>query len=228
MTKEHTIPPTVFKTSPDSLQVTTLHAAELNAGIVATFLSSATSGLVGISASYAQKSILASLVLATNTRCLHIILSSSSSKAQRKAKSRDATRPSVKQLLHETILCNRAYTKLAFDAERIACSLYFDYDIRVNVLLDVESLLPPTSTRRSIKNLLDLLGGEQNVHKEVIVNAFDRRLPAEKEQKAVALRAWATCRISVIGTYAMQIFTVSSIHTDSMDDTVRSSNAFTS
>ncbi|KAI0694618.1 hypothetical protein BC835DRAFT_1000434 [Cytidiella melzeri] len=149
-------------------------------------------------------------------RCLHILFSTQSGKPKQKPKLRAPH--DARKLLQDRILCNTSYTKLTLDAERVACALFFDYGLKIVGLIDAQSLLTRKSSRRSISLLLHLLGGEQKVDRQTVLNVFDRRLRGDKDERAVVLRAWATGRISVGGAYATSISAVSPIDTKSLDE----------
>ncbi|KAI0777150.1 AAA domain-containing protein [Irpex lacteus] len=213
-----TVSPLLFNDFRGTVQVTVLREAELSAGIISTFLLSATSNVLGTTASYGHKGVLSALVLSTETRCLRILFSPPGTKKKGgHKKSRVAT--AGRRLLHDHILCNRAYHKLAFDAERVACALYFDHELRIAALVDAESLAA-AKTRGSVAGLMAVLGGEQKVHKQLAVNVFDKRLRDIQDQEFAVLRAWATSMAGGSMSSATQIPTIPPIHTDHLDDIV--------
>lgn len=213
-----TVSPLLFNDFRGTVQVTVLREAELSAGIITTFLSSATSNVLGATASYGHKGVLSALILSTETRCLRILFSAPGTKKKGgHKKSRVAT--DGRRLLQDHILCNRAYHKLAFDAERVSCGLYFDHELRIAGLVDAESL-SIAKTRGSVDRLMAVLGGEHKVHKRLALKVFDKRLRDIQDQEFAVLRAWATSMAGASQSSATRMSTVPPIHTDSLDDMV--------
>ena len=215
---EKTVRPNLFKDFSGTLQVTVLREADITAEDVATFLSSATSNTLGVAASYGPKGVLSALVLSTETRCLRILFPSHVSKKKQSPQSR--TPHNGRRLLQTRILGNSTYTKLAFDAERVSCGLFLDHGLRIASLVDAEGLATPKESRGSIGRLLEVLGGDGKIEKQLTVRCFDRRLQGNEEQEAVVLRAWASWMVSIGQAYGTSVSIIPRIHTNHVDDKV--------
>ena len=215
---EKTVRPNLFKDFSGTLQVTVLREADITAEDVATFLSSATSNTLGVAASYGPKGVLSALVLSTETRCLRILLLSHVSKKKQSPQSR--TPHNGRRLLQTRILGNPAYTKLAFDAERVSCGLFLDHRLHIASLVDAEGLVAPKPSRGSVARLIEVLGGDGKIEKQLTVRCFDRRLQGNEEQEAVVLRAWASWMISIGEGYVEKVSIIPRIHTNQVDSGV--------
>ena len=176
----HKYPPIYFTTYEEHL---------LSSESLDTLLESSYSTVLGLSASYNSKSELSCLAVATDTLVLLIKLPTRRSKT---------ARSTVKGALEQRILSNPAYTKLAFDCERLTTALFLDHGYFVNNAIDIESLVVPrTVIRGSIASLQIALGGQKQLNIKGLSSAFRQNRKKENEaNRSLALRAWSSFIIS--------------------------------
>ena len=175
----HKYPPIYFTTYEEHL---------LSSEPLDTLLESSYSTVLGLSASYNSKSELSCLAVATDTLVLLIKLPTRRSKT---------ARSTVKGALEQRILSNPAYTKLAFDCERLTTALFLDHGYFVNNTIDIESLVPRNAIRGSIASLQMSLGGQEQLNIKGLSSAFRQNRKKENEaNRSLALRAWSSFIIS--------------------------------
>ncbi|KAL4249796.1 hypothetical protein ABKN59_007616 [Abortiporus biennis] len=178
-------------------KVKVLTDANITHALVDDFLESATTRVIGISASYGRGCVLTFLALASETYVLQISFTNSSQHSSRKFNQSPLGKS--RQLLQDRILCNDAYRKLSIDMHRVATSLFYDHGLFITSAMDLQSLI--TAPRTSLRALLDLLGGQEHVNQKNACRVFLNYDPKSDETHDVSVRAWCAWKTSCLDLY---------------------------
>ncbi|KAI0784594.1 P-loop containing nucleoside triphosphate hydrolase protein [Abortiporus biennis] len=188
----------VFLT-PSSIMVIPVSDADLTSALLVDFLESATTGTIGVSASYGGKGALNVLTLATRTYILQITFNHLPFGSRKKNKFKRSLQGQSRLLLQDMILCNDEYSKLSLDMHRVATALYYDHGLFITSAIDLQSLVL-IGRRHSFATVLTLIGGRDEVNKSNAFNVFMENSPTS-EARSVTVRAWCAWKTSCLDLY---------------------------
>ena len=168
---------------------------------------------IGLSAIYGKKAAIVAICLSSRSYAVIVRLPSGGGK--RTGKSRQGF-----DILTEKILCNRSTQKLAFDAERIATALYHDCNLRVDRLVDIQSLHPAGDKRQSLAAYLRPFSFD--VNRKAFIEAFigSGKKNAANDEKQSVTRAWAAWILTTMESKTTLINTAAVVNTSSLDTKV--------
>ncbi|KAI0784596.1 hypothetical protein C8Q75DRAFT_689120, partial [Abortiporus biennis] len=163
-----------------------LSDADFTHSLIEDFLESATTGIIGISASYSKDCAITVLALSSETYVLHVTLNRSSRRSS--AYFKQSPHGQSRMLLQDRILCNDEYTKISLDMHRVATALFYDHGLFISSAVDLQSF--STDRRTSFSTLLKVLGGSEHVNQENVRRVFLHYGSKSDESQNVAIRAW--------------------------------------
>ena len=173
----------IFKSSTtDDVDVIELSDTDLTESILDDFLVSAEDS-VGIACAFGPRCRLCGIAIASGVLVLFIRFTIN------KRSAKDG-----RCLLRDKILCNSDVSKLAFDMEWVATSLYTDHNLHIVHAIDLQSLLAKSKGRQDGETFMSVLGGQQSVDRDAVVGTFVGVASSSAEVLNVALRAWASGR----------------------------------
>ncbi|KAI6108102.1 P-loop containing nucleoside triphosphate hydrolase protein [Pisolithus sp. B1] len=197
----------VFKTSSDD---------SLDAKHLRSFLSTVMSeGAIGISASYQENCQLSAIAFSSPSRALvvhfssgDLLLGNNEMKRKRIIQGRS--------LLQKQILCNANYQKYAFRMDRIAIALYLDVALRIDDAVDMLSV--SLRNRRSLRTLMNAMGGELTLYKPNVKALFFDKESHLLSDSDLVQQAWAASQASTLSCKAVRFHALRRIGTNSIPD----------
>lgn len=215
MVIQTTLQQTIFKSFHKPIHVTQLNESELTESQASEFLRTTHGDVYGIAASYGPRLVLTSVAFSTSTRVLYIKMTAPRKGTKGKSKTQPAALTRSRDILRDRLLCHLDFRKLGFDAHRIAISLYLDHSLFITRAIDLQSVI--TSNRRAPATLLQILGGEAQLHKEQLLNTFFGIAYDKASPENVCLRAWAACQAASVGSTTKQLLSVLPIDTSALE-----------
>ncbi|KAI6102405.1 P-loop containing nucleoside triphosphate hydrolase protein [Pisolithus croceorrhizus] len=196
-----------FKTSSDQ---------SLDERQLRSFLSTVMSeGAIGISASYQENCQLSAIAFSSPSRALVVHFSSGDLLLSNNEKKRKRVIQG-RSFLQEQILCNAKYKKYAFRMDRIAIALYLDIALRIDDAVDLLSV--SSRNRRSLRTLMNAMGGEPTLHKPNVKALFFDRESHLLSDADLVQQAWAACQASTLSHMAVRLHALRRIRTNSIPD----------
>ena len=182
MTNTFTVHQGLFKQSYPLIQVTTVHARDIERDTLLTFLKTGSGkGAIGVSAIYGQRCAITSIAFATLASSLVIQFGKQHGKR-------------ALTLVKECILTNPHYTKYAFKMDTFALSLFTDLSLRISNAVDLLSSRT-TGDRDSFRTLMEVMGGEPKLHREKVKTLFKEVKKISPSD--VARQAWAAYLVAI-------------------------------
>ncbi|CCM03092.1 uncharacterized protein FIBRA_05212 [Fibroporia radiculosa] len=144
---------------------------------------------VGLSPAYSPSGHLTALAIATTTRVLVVQFHNKNKSEKAKA---------GRQILEDSILCNADCALYAFDLAVLACSLFYDYGLRIVNGINIQSVAHPTGICSPLAAIQFGAGDHVEVHKENIVAYFKNMFWDPSRTTPPALRAWISVYLPVV------------------------------
>ncbi|KAL4249785.1 hypothetical protein ABKN59_007614 [Abortiporus biennis] len=204
----------VFLTPSSIIMVIPVSDADLTSALLVDFLESATTGTIGVSASYGGKGALNVLTLATRTYILQITFNHLPFGSRKKNKFKRSPQGQSRLLLQDMILCNDEYSKLSLDMHRVATALYYDHGLLITSAIDLQSLVL-IGRRHSFATVLTLLGGRDEVNKSNAFKVFMEN-GSTSEARNVTVRAWCAWKTSCLDLYMQARPSIQPINTSKL------------
>ncbi|KAI6168014.1 P-loop containing nucleoside triphosphate hydrolase protein [Pisolithus thermaeus] len=172
-------------------------------------------GAIGISASYQENCQLSAIAFSSPSRALVVHFSSGDLLLSNNEKKRKRVIQG-RSFLQEQILCNAKYKKYAFRMDRIAIALYLDIALRIDDAVDLLSV--SSRNRRSLRTLMNAMGGEPTLHKPNVKALFFDRESHLLSDADLVQQAWAACQASTLSHMAVRLHALRRIRTNSIPD----------
>ena len=200
---------TIFRESFPPIRVLPCGEYALTQVILDNFLDTAHDNYIGVAPLYGARCTLTVLAFSTMSQVLLVRLSSSKKKS----------RSSSHKLLRSRLLCHTGRLKCAFKMDKLATSLFLDFDLRIT---DGVCLLSPSGSGRDFaQSILTTLGEDTTLHKNNVFKLFkhDENVPTTEQD--VALQAWTAYRAATLVSTNSTLSGLPRINTRVLPEAVR-------
>ncbi|KAK7033222.1 regulator of nonsense transcripts 1 [Favolaschia claudopus] len=199
----------IYKASYPPISVTPCRLECLTRNVIDDFLVSVDGDTIGLAPGYGTHSVFSAIAFASSSQVLLVQLPKDKGKAKRRGGSGRG-----KDLLQSLLIS--ASTKLAFQMDILATSLYSDLNIRICSAVDLLSI--SNSSRESFQALTDAMGGASFLNKQNVSALFDGGEDLRKTtNKQIALQAWTAWRAANLVHMTERVNHIPRIDTKSLD-----------
>lgn len=208
----------IFKEPHPPILVTTCPCTGLTPKIIQDFLQTAEDGIIGVAPAYGTKCVLSVIAFASATQVLLVRLSTSKKPKKGKRRSTEG-----RDILQEFLLCAHSHSKVAFQMDVLATSLYHDLDLRISGAVDL--LSGAKGDRHSLEAIMNSIGGETSLNKPTVIALFKGEEKLDKTPiPDTAMQAWVAWRGATLKNMVARLIKVPRIDTSALTETVRTYN----
>ncbi|KAJ7761894.1 hypothetical protein DFH07DRAFT_814455 [Mycena maculata] len=181
----------VFKAPHPPIEVTTRQYSGLSRKVLQAFLKTADDGVVGVAPAYGSKCVLSVVAFASSTTILVVRFPKNLKNGKRPGPS------TAGKDLQDLILCADSHSKVAFQMDVLATSLYHDLDLRISGAVDLLSVAE--DHRHSLGAIMNSIGGVVNLNRPKVIGLFKGEEQWNKiSVHDVALQAWVAWRAGTL------------------------------
>lgn len=212
--RTHTLDQTLFKASHPKVTVLEVDESELTTFPLDSFFL-VSDGALGVACIQGARGILTHIAFATQTHVLCVGMPSLAPAFRtmdiEEARVLLAAQRSRGRKVLQELLQSEDHRKLAFDMDKFAMALYYDFELTIVKAIDIQSAL--LGDRRSLSTLLNTMGGDPAVHKQAVHDTFFGQGYDEGGVMNVALRAWAACQVDMLPEMTKRLESVAPVDT---------------
>jgi hypothetical protein len=178
----------------DPINVYKVQLSKLNGEKLAELFGSPRPRAIGVTPAHSKNGKLAVLVIAAASTALVVQMSGGG--GGKNSKSAGAS------VLEDELLAHTDCSILGFDLERVALSLYQDFQLGMTEGIDIQSTVPMNGSREPLQAFRLAVGDQASIWESNVVAAFNNFTASEDKKLLLFMvsRAWSAWYISTLST----------------------------